>query len=45
MTKWIERYRQQAEARYHRLDTVLAELADLDDEQAGKRPARGEETA
>jgi DNA-binding transcriptional ArsR family regulator len=45
MTKWIERYRQQAEARYRRLDTVLAELADLDDEQAGKRPARGEETA
>jgi len=26
MTKWIERYRQQAQARYERLDTVLAEM-------------------
>jgi DNA-binding transcriptional ArsR family regulator len=26
MTKWIERYRQQAQARYERLDRVLAEL-------------------
>jgi DNA-binding transcriptional ArsR family regulator len=26
MTKWIERYRQQAEERYARLDEVLAEL-------------------
>ncbi len=26
MTKWIERYRQQAEERYERLDEVLAEL-------------------
>lgn len=29
MTKWIERYRQQAEQRYRRLDTLLAELDDL----------------
>ena len=42
MTKWIERYRQRAEARYRRLDAVLAEL---DDEEAGHRPTRGEETA
>ena len=28
MTAWIERYRQQAEARYRRLDAVLAELGD-----------------
>src|SRR5690349_4230900 len=28
MTKWIERYRQRAEERYQRLDSVLAELAD-----------------
>lgn len=28
MTKWIERYRTQAEQRYRRLDTVLAELGD-----------------
>ncbi|RNL80957.1 ArsR/SmtB family transcription factor [Nocardioides marmorisolisilvae] len=26
MTKWIERYRAQAEARYQRLDGVLAEM-------------------
>ena len=31
MTKWIERYRQQAEQRYRRLDDVLAELpTDID---------------
>ncbi|MEQ6902638.1 metalloregulator ArsR/SmtB family transcription factor [Nocardioides sp. YIM 152588] len=28
MTKWIERYRQQAEQRYRRLDAVLADLQD-----------------
>lgn len=28
MTKWIERYRQQAEERYQRLDAVLAEMND-----------------
>jgi DNA-binding transcriptional ArsR family regulator len=28
MTKWIERYRQQAQERYERLDTVLAEMRD-----------------
>ena len=42
MTKWIERYRQRAEARYRRLDAVLAEL---DDERTGHRPAQAEETA
>jgi hypothetical protein len=26
MTKWIERYRQQAEERYRRLDDVLAAM-------------------
>jgi len=26
MTKWIERYRRQAQERYERLDTVLAEM-------------------
>lgn len=30
MTRWIERYRQEAEARYRRLDAVLASL-DTDD--------------
>jgi DNA-binding transcriptional ArsR family regulator len=28
MTKWIERYRRQAEERYERLDKVLAEMRD-----------------
>src|SRR3954454_20194690 len=28
MTHWIERYRQQAEERYSRLDAVLAEMDD-----------------
>ena len=42
MTKWIERYRQRAEARYRRLDAVLAGMDD--DEQGGHRPTR-EETA
>jgi hypothetical protein len=37
MTKWIERYRQRAEARYRRLDAVLAQL---DGEQAGAAPAK-----
>jgi DNA-binding transcriptional ArsR family regulator len=27
MTRWIERYRREAEARYSRLDAVLAELS------------------
>lgn len=28
MTKWIERYRREAEERYQRLDAVLAEMAE-----------------
>lgn len=28
MTKWIERYRREAEARFSRLDRVLADMAD-----------------
>lgn len=28
MTRWIERYRREAEARYQRLDTMLAEMSD-----------------
>ena len=35
MTKWIERYRRQAEERYRRLDAVLAEMADA---PAGSAP-------
>ncbi|MEZ5217356.1 MAG: hypothetical protein R2705_19675 [Ilumatobacteraceae bacterium] len=30
MTRWIERYRVQAEERYRRLDAVLADLDDPD---------------
>ncbi|TXL57623.1 ArsR/SmtB family transcription factor [Aeromicrobium terrae] len=32
MTKWIERYRRQAEERYQRLDAVLAELTETADD-------------
>jgi hypothetical protein len=28
MTKWIERYRREAEERYSRLDAVLAEMSE-----------------
>ncbi|WP_433784285.1 ArsR/SmtB family transcription factor [Actinomycetospora sp. CA-101289] len=35
MTKWIERYRRQAEERYRRLDDVLAEM---DAEDSTTRP-------
>jgi DNA-binding transcriptional ArsR family regulator len=31
MTKWIERYRRQAERRYQRLDAVLVEMTDRPD--------------
>jgi DNA-binding transcriptional ArsR family regulator len=40
MTKWIERYRQRAEARYRRLDAVLAEMNN--DTRSRRRPARKE---
>ena len=36
MTKWIERYRQQAQERYERLDSVLAEMRD--DQQSIQHP-------
>jgi DNA-binding transcriptional ArsR family regulator len=42
MTKWIERYRRQAEERYQRLDALLAEMNstnDTNDEQ--DRPQEG----
>ena len=37
MTKWIERYRQQAEERFRRLDAVLAEM----NEEAADPPEEG----
>ena len=33
MTKWIERYRRQAEERYARLDAVLSEMNEQDNPQ------------
>ena len=38
MTKWIERYRQQAQERYDRLDAVLADMAD--EEQPARQQHR-----
>lgn len=38
MTAWIERYRRRAEARYRRLDAVLAALPDTDDHPPPPRP-------
>ncbi len=39
MTKWIERYRRQAQERYERLDAVLAEMQD--DEHTQQHPQQG----
>jgi len=39
MTKWIERYRREAEERYRRLDAVLAAMQD--DETPVARPEEG----
>ena len=41
MTKWIERYRQQAEERYERLDAVLAELQDDEGSTTYPHPQQG----
>ena len=39
MTKWIDRYRQQAQERYERLDAVLADVRD--DERTTHHPHQG----
>jgi DNA-binding transcriptional ArsR family regulator len=39
MTKWIERYRRQAQERYERLDTVLAEMRG-EEQTTGRRADR-----
>ena len=36
MTKWIERYRRQAEDRYRRLDALLRDMADEEDTDKGE---------
>jgi DNA-binding transcriptional ArsR family regulator len=43
MTKWIERYRWQAEERYQRLDAVLADMQG--DDRGADRAATGEGAA
>jgi len=40
MTKWIERYRQRAEQRYQRLDAVLAEMDEMDEDNT-ENPMEG----
>lgn len=40
MTKWIERYRRQAQERYERLDAVLAEMRGEQPIPSGKQPNR-----
>ena len=41
MTKWIERYRQQAQERYERLDAVLADMRDDEHISHPREPKRG----
>jgi DNA-binding transcriptional ArsR family regulator len=41
MTKWIERYRQQAQERYERLDAVLAEMQDDEQPTHHRHPQQG----
>jgi DNA-binding transcriptional ArsR family regulator len=42
MTKWIERYRRQAEERYQRLDDVLALMPDNPQPAPTRAPKRGQ---
>jgi DNA-binding transcriptional ArsR family regulator len=44
MTKWIERYRQQAEERYRRLDAVLAAMNDTEANRTGSGSTRKDPT-
>jgi DNA-binding transcriptional ArsR family regulator len=41
MTKWIERYRRQAQERYERLDDVLADMGDGDRAAHPRHPGQG----
>ena len=41
MTKWIERYRQEAEARYERLDALLTEMRDEPEHAEPRRRQQG----
>ena len=45
MTRWIERYRREAEERFSRLDAVLAEMRDeFGDEQPSEQPSMDDRT-
>ena len=44
MTKWIERYRREAEARYRRLDAVLAEMDHPPTDRTDHRTGEGAPT-
>jgi DNA-binding transcriptional ArsR family regulator len=41
MTRWIERYRQQAQERYERLDAVLAEMRGDEQPTHPRQPQQG----
>ena len=41
MTKWIERYRQQSQERYDRLDAVLAEMRGDEQTTNPRKPQQG----
>ena len=41
MTKWIERYRREAEERFQRLDAVLAHLSDEEETTTGPQDQTG----
>ncbi|HMG45004.1 MAG TPA: metalloregulator ArsR/SmtB family transcription factor [Acidimicrobiales bacterium] len=41
MTKWIERYRRQAQERYERLDAILAEMRDDEPPTHPRHPQQG----
>jgi DNA-binding transcriptional ArsR family regulator len=41
MTKWIERYRREAEERYHRLDDLLRSMPDDVEPTPPPRPQKG----
>jgi DNA-binding transcriptional ArsR family regulator len=41
MTKWIERYRQQAQERFERLDAVLAEMQEDEAPGRSRHPQQG----
>ncbi|NYI80685.1 ArsR/SmtB family transcription factor [Nocardioides panzhihuensis] len=45
MTKWIDRYQQQAEERYRRLDALLEEMQDSTPRRASRGPSREQDAS